>query len=258
VNSEHQTIDRAAEASRTYRLAPEVVLVSVADGSARVLDLAGQSFALSEVAARMLADTLELGPEAAARAAASRWGIDLQQAATDLGGFLGELLNMGLLVPAGQPDPKPRCRARLGSMLVATLVRFTSLSRRTLKGRARGLLAVANLSCRWLGWGPTVRLWHRMFPKAERLLQGDEAEEACRAVDVAVRQALADSAFWHACKERGLTSWAIARWAGLAPTLTLGFSLCPFHGHCWAQIGETFLADEAQRCIEYQFVRTYE
>lgn len=105
---------------------------------------------------------------------------------------------------------------------------------------------------------PTVRLWQRMFPKAQRLLEGAEAEEARQAVDGAVREALADSAFSHACKERGLTAWALARSAGLVPTLTLGLSLCPVHGHCWAQLGETFLADEPQRCAEYQVVKTYE
>ena len=65
-------------------------------------------------------------------------------------------------------------------------------------------------------------------------------------VDVAVRQTLARSAMYHACKERGLTGWALSRRAGLSPLLVIGISLCPLHAHCWAQLGPHFLGDSPE------------
>ena len=245
-------------ANRPYRLAADVVVVPVADGSARVLDLKGKFFALSQVAAQMLCETIEHGPELAAQHIASRWGIELPRAKADLDAFQTQLLHQGLLIPTGQTDARPGLRVRLGSLIIAALIGFTCLSRRTLRRRAIGLLTLANLSCKWLGWVPTVQLWQRAFPKAPNLLEGEAAEAASQTVDAAVRQALADSTFSHACKERGLTSWAIARLHGLAPTLTLGVSLCPVHGHCWARLGDTFLGDETERCAQYQVVKTYQ
>jgi Transglutaminase-like superfamily len=143
-------------------------------------------------------------------------------------------------------------------MVLSALVRLTCGPQRTLKGRAAGLLALAHLSCRWLGWAGTVRLWQRLFPRPERILDGPTAEETRRAIDEAVRQAVAQSALYHACKERGLTSWALARRAGLAPRLVLGLSFYPLHGHCWAQLGPIILGDDLDRCAQYEPVRTYE
>ena len=48
----------ASSLEPAYRLGPDVVLIPVEDGSARLLDFAGETFALSEVAARMLTETL--------------------------------------------------------------------------------------------------------------------------------------------------------------------------------------------------------
>ncbi len=242
-----------------YRLAREVVLVSIADGSARLLDLQGQFFALSEVAAQMLGDTLELGRGGAAESVARRWEVDVERVKRDLDTFLAELLRRGLLVPADQPDRRPPPGDLLAGMVLSALVRLTCGLWRTLKGKAAGLLALAHLSCRWLGWVGTVRLFQRLFPQPERILDGPAAEEAWRAIDEAVRQAVAQSVLSHACKQRGLTSWALARRAGLAPRLVIGLSLFPLHGHCWAQLGpKIILGDDLDRCAEYEPVRTYE
>jgi hypothetical protein len=254
------TLSPVEQASRRppYRLSREVVLIPVADGSARLLDMQGDFFALSEVAAHMLRDTLELGPGGAAESIARRWGEDVQRVRADLDLFLAELLREGLLVRVDQPDRKPGLGQRLAGAVVSALVRLARL-RRTPKGKAAGLLTLAHLSCRWLGWAQTVRLWQRLFaPPATGLLDGHAAEEARRTIDEAVRHAVAQSALAHACKERGLASWALARSAGLPVRLVIGLSLCPLHGHCWAQFGTTFLGDDPERCAEYQPVRTYE
>ena len=67
-----------------YRLGPEVLLVPVEDGIARLLDFAGKTFALSEVAARMLRDTLELGAAGAEESCARYWGVETARVRADL------------------------------------------------------------------------------------------------------------------------------------------------------------------------------
>jgi hypothetical protein len=249
--------DSATGNPSPYCLAPEVILVPVEDGSARVLDLQGQFFALSEVAAQMLRDTLELGSDGAVRSVVQRWGVDLPRAKADYETFLADLLRQGLLVPAGQPARPPRLRTRLAAALMGVLLRVLPRLQRTMTGKAVRLLALANLSCRWLGWAQTVRLWQRVF-KPQRPLDGAAAEEARAAIDQAVRQAITQAALSHACKERGLASWALGRCLGLSPRLTIGINLYPLHGHCWAELGTTYLGDDAERCTQFQPVRTYE
>jgi Transglutaminase-like superfamily len=241
-----------------YRLGQSVVLVPIADGTARLFDLQGQLFALSEVAAQMLCDILELGPDGAAGSVARRWAVDVDVVKADLKKFLADLLRQGLLVPADQPARPPRLRERLVGMALSALVRLTCGLRPTLQGKAAGLLTVGHLSCRWLGWAKTVSLWQRLFPRPERPLQGPAAGEAWRAIDEVVPQAVAQSVLSPACMERGLTSWALARRAGLAPQLVIGLALYPLHAHCWTQLGTTYLGDDRDRCTEYQPVLTYD
>jgi hypothetical protein len=255
-------IDAIAEPTNgcepVYRLGPEVLLVPVEDGSARLLDFAGITFALSEVAARMLRDTLELGAAGAAESSARHWSVEPARVRADLEALLANLVQQGLLVDGDEPPRRPGFSQSHIAGIIAVLVRLTCLLRPTAAGKASGLLTVANLSCRWLGWAQTVRTWQRLFPSAACPLEGDAAEEARQMVDIAVRQTLAHSAMYHACKERGLTGWALARRAGLSPLLVIGISLCPLHAHCWAQLGPHFLGDSPDRCLPYQPVRTYE
>jgi len=44
-----------------YRLAPDVILLHVQDGSARLLDLGGIFYTISQTAAQMLDETLKVG-----------------------------------------------------------------------------------------------------------------------------------------------------------------------------------------------------
>ena len=114
----------------SYALAAEVVLVPVDDGSARVLDLQGQFFALSAVAAHMLRDVLERGPAGAVDSTVVRWGVDRARAQADVDTFLADLLKQGLLVPVGQPPRPPRLRVRFAGWLLALLLRVTPGLRR--------------------------------------------------------------------------------------------------------------------------------
>ena len=241
-----------------YRLAPDVLLVPVDDGSARLIDFAGKTFALSEVAARMLSETLSVGAPNAVASCARHWGVETERVRADLDAFLTGLRKQDLLVPADRGSRRCGAFKRLTSRALALLARLVCLLRRTPTGKASGLLSVARLSCRWIGWAQTVRAWQRAFPLSARLLEESAGAQARDAVDAAVRAAMSRKAMPHACKERGLTGFALARRAGLCPTLVIGISLVPLHAHCWAQLGECFLGDSSERCLQYQPVQTYE
>jgi hypothetical protein len=244
-----------------YRLAPEAVLVPVADGSARLIDLDGQYFALCEVAAHMLRATLELGPASAAQQIADARGVERGRVEAELNMFLAALLRHGLLLPADWPACKarwPRLRTLPARLVVSGLIRLTRSLWPTDVGKAAGLLRLARLSCRLLGWAGTVRLWQRLFPRPRRPVQGVAAERARHRVDQAVCQALAQSPVAAACKERGLVSWALARRAGLTPLLVIGLAFYPLAAHCWAELDGTFLGDDPARCADFQPIHFYE
>ena len=173
-----------------------MVLVSIADGSARLLDLQGQFFALSEVAAQMLGDTLEAWAGRAAESVARRWEVDVERVKRDLDTFLAELLLTGLLVPgrpAGSPASAGRLAGRHGSV-------------RPGRPYARPVAYPEGQSGRTAGAGPPVVSLARLgsgrcaastplFLRAEPIRDGSGlGEEARSPTDEAVRQAVAQSA----------------------------------------------------------------
>ena len=205
----------------------------------------------------MLTETLNSGRAKAVETITRLWDVESERVEADLDALLASLMKEGLIVPAGKTCPRIGWAESLAGRVVSALVRLTCLVRRSTAGQASGLLTVAKFSCRWLGWAKTVRAWQQSFPLSDEPLQGSAAEASRQTVDAAVRAALAHSTMYHACKERGLTAWALARRAGLSPTLVIGISLFPMHAHCWAQMGGTFLGDSPERCLQYRPVRTY-
>ena len=205
----------------------------------------------------MLTETLNSGRAKAVETITRLWDVESERVEADLDALLASLLKERLIVPASEASPRIEWAESLAGRVVLALVRLTCLVRRSTAGQASGLLTVAKFSCRWLGWPKTVRAWQHSFPLSDEPLQGSAAEASRQTVDAAVRAALAHSTMYHACKERGLTAWALARRAGLSPTLVIGISLFPMHAHCWAQMGGTFLGDSPERCLQYRPVRTY-
>src|SRR5262245_24645907 len=75
-----QTFDaRSNERGAEYFLPPDVILVTVEDGSARLLDMAGGFHAVPAVGARMLQETLTSGAAAAATRIAEDYRVDRRQ-----------------------------------------------------------------------------------------------------------------------------------------------------------------------------------
>jgi hypothetical protein len=231
-------------------LGPDVLLVQVADGSSRLLDLGGRFIGLNPGTTRLLRDALEAGRGAAARATAAATGEAEGRIAGDLDALIAALRRGGFLESAGGPSrrstrtPGRRSRAVLRRLLAGA-------GRST--WRTRLLLGLAWVSFRTLGWPRTVALWGACAGAA-----GGAAGDAVAAVDAAVIRAVAGHALPVACKEKALVSWALLKHQGQAARLVLGVALYPFRSHCWCEAGGRHVADFAERCDVYDAVRVYE
>jgi hypothetical protein len=232
-----------------YSLPPDVILVMVRDGSARLLDMAGGFHAVPAVGARMLRETLTIGSTAAATRIAEAYGVAQRQVKDDLAVFLRDLERKGLLY-------SQRRRRRRGTLLPARLLLRPALSaaHRLLQSpdkQARVLLGLARLSFALFGWTGTVAAWqeaHARFPSRQA---GTRDAEMIQALDRTVRAAVARHPVAVACKERALCSWSLARAAGLDPSLVVGIELFPVAGHCWCEVAALPLGDDQDRCDQF-------
>lgn len=122
--------------------------------------------------------------------------------------------------------------------------------------QAAVLLTLAYLCFTFFGWARTVAPWQRC---ARRLALADGTADpaALDAVDGAVRDLAASLPLPVACKERALSCWTLARWAGLPATLVVGLDLFPLAGHCWCESGTRTLSDDAQRCALFTPILQY-
>src|SRR5512135_2405391 len=74
-----------------YRLAPDVILLLIQDGSARLLHLGGNFYAISQTGAVMLYETLKADTATAALRIATEYRAKLSQVQNDLRAFLHNL-----------------------------------------------------------------------------------------------------------------------------------------------------------------------
>jgi hypothetical protein len=246
--------------SPAYLLAPDVFLVLVADGSARLLDLAGDCFALPPVGARMLRDTLERGTGAAVADVAAEFGVELAQVQRDFDHFLNGLQRRRLLRRARTP-PR-RSRSLLPSLILMPVLRWLHRPSRPAPRRVWGLLALARVSFRLFGWARTIAAWQRYHgqpPGPDMPANGAalDAEQAIGAIDEAVRRTAAHHPLAVTCKERALCCWSLLRALGLPATLVVGLNLFPLEGHCWCEAGTRVLTDYPDRCAHFTPVVKY-
>src|SRR5437660_103611 len=80
-----------------HALAPDVVLVQVPDGTARLLDMAGGFYALPPIAFQMLRGVLERGIGATVQDLAHQYQMPAQTVNADLSGLLEQLCRQGAL-----------------------------------------------------------------------------------------------------------------------------------------------------------------
>jgi hypothetical protein len=224
----------ATEGAGAYRLERDVTLIQQ-DGEARLLDMRrGRFYALDELGTRLLALTLEAGPEEAARRVAEDYDVPAEQVRADLDALLGKLQRRRLL---GRRAARRRGPARFRCLL---------------------LLTAAWLSLRVLGWAGSVRLWRRWHRPQGVARRPGHAPAVLQAVDRAVR----DAASWHPlnpqCKERALVGWHLLRGTfGLPAEMVVGAQLYPFLLHVWVECGASVVTDDRTSCEAYVPVARY-
>jgi hypothetical protein len=234
-----------------FCLPPDVLFVTVHDGSARLLDMAGRFHAVPAVGALMLRETLARGTAAAVNQIAEEYGVDAGQVQQDLDVFLRELEGQGLLC-----SRRNRQGWRVANINLARLLLRPALSwiHRAIRGReakARALLGLARTSFALFGWTRTIAVWKEAHAHFASRQARESEEQTVRAVDQAVRIAAAGHLFAPECKERGLSCWALARAAGFDAALVVGIDLFPLAGHCWCEVGPWTLSDDPDRCANY-------
>jgi Transglutaminase-like superfamily/Coenzyme PQQ synthesis protein D (PqqD) len=238
------------EGEAEYFLSPDVIFVTIDDGSARLLDMAGSFHAVPEIGTRMLQETLTNGAGAAVTRIAEDYGVEPQRVQNDLAAFLGELEKQGLLC-----NRRSRCDRPGGATVLAYLLRpFLDAAHRLLRSpetKAFALLTLARLSFALFGWTRTIAVWkdaHARFPARQA---SERDAETLTALDRSVRSAAASHPVSVACKERALCSWSLARAAGLHASIVVGVYLFPIAGHCWCEVGAQTLGDERERCDQF-------
>lgn len=244
-----------AEQQAPYFLPPDVILLAVDDGSARLLNLAGSFHAVSAIGARMLQETLARGPDAAVTRIAQDYDVGPEQVRGDLADFLRSLEKQGLLC-----SPYRRLSRRRDSFGLARLVLRPSLRAahrllRSPEAKGRALLALARISFALFGWTRTVAVWQDAHAHLPARQAGERDADTIQALDRAVRAAASSHPVAVACKERALCSWSLARAAGLHASVVVGIALSPMAGHCWCEVGQQTLGEDDPERREYFYYR---
>jgi hypothetical protein len=242
------------ERQAKYFLPPDVIFLTVDDGSSRLLNMGGKFHAVSAIGTRMLQETLATGPDAAVMQIAEYYDVDQQQVRGDLRNFLQHLEKQGLLCSPYRPLSRRRGSSGLARLVLRPML-YAVHRLRSSEAKGRALLALARLSFAVFGWTRTVAVWqeaHAHFPTR----QADERDaETVQALDRAVRAAASSHPVAVACKERALCSWSLARAAGLQASVVVGIALSPMAGHCWCEVGTQTLGEEDPEGREYFYYK---
>jgi hypothetical protein len=250
------------EAGDHYRLSPDVVLVAVQDGTARLLNLAGSLFAISETGALMLRAALDGRQREACDALATRFKVRPEQVRADMEALLLDLAARGLVEPPTmRRHSRPTIAGTLSWLLAPGVFACTRRSSRCIGLKTWVLLTLSYVATRLFGWTNTVRMWQRCVNPLPRALAlaPENADASANIISDHVAYAIARYPFNIGCKERALSCWALARAAGLPARIVLGIDLFPFALHCWCEAHAQILADRREgRCDRYTPILTYE
>src|SRR5262245_25414248 len=114
----------AVAISERYRLADDVIFVPVDDGSARLLNMGGDFYALSGVGAEMLRGVLDHGIAATVREIADRYDIESTRAQSDLLDLLKKLRRSGLVRSGSAPSGLSQIWSRAGQRAAGFVLRL--------------------------------------------------------------------------------------------------------------------------------------
>lgn len=244
-----------------YRLADDVYLVIVEDGSGRLVDLAGDACAITNSGTAMLEMVLGRSFEAATEALAQQFPLNLMQARADMDSFLLELTAQDLIVPPGSTRRSNWSLRRDLAWLMAPIVYLCALGpAKWLTLKAWVLLTASYLSTRIFGWPNTLRTWQACSSPSRRGIRSRVSDDpdALDAIDTIVRRTITRHPLNLGCKERALCCQTLTHAAGLPAKIVLGVDLFPFGLHCWCESGSRVVADRYEgRCDRYTPLATY-
>jgi hypothetical protein len=212
--------------------------------------------AMDDLSTALLRSLIEVGPGSAASALATRYGLDEEDVAADVQAFIADLRRQNLVEVPGSSGPAfDRARAMAARMLIPSSLGLVSLSTRSLRARARGLLWVSKWTLAQFGWARSVREWSRRYPPPASGAAPDA--ETLEAIDRVVRETAARSLLNLECKERAFACWALARERRIPAQLVVGVTHDPLHGHVWVESGETIISDDPEHCSHFEPVARY-
>jgi len=247
--------------SDTYRLADNVYLVIVEDGTGRLVDLAGNACAITSSGTAMLEMALGRRLEAAIETLAEQFPLNDSQARSDMESFLLDLASQGLLVPPGSTKRSSWSLRKQLSWLMAPIIYLCALGPSNwLMLRAWVLLTTSYLSTRLFGWPNTVCVWQACASASHRRKRAQAGDDSgvLDVIDTIVRRAIIRHPLNMGCKERALCCQALTHAAALPAKIVLGVDLFPFALHCWCESGSRIVADRYDgRCDRYTPLATY-
>lgn len=242
-----------------YILAPDVIFLLIQDGSARLLDLRGNSYALSQIGTKMLHRSLKGDVTTAASSIAIEYHTELALVQNDLRTFLLDLEKKKLIYPKNKYYSRSgHKKVRLTSLLLIPLLHFIYIFPVSLERRIWALLALTFLSIKVFGWPDTIALWYRYQQKRTSRRVPPELEQYVKCLDKTIRIVAANHPFHVECKERALSCWGLLRSAGFSAKLVIGIYLFPLEGHCWCEAEQCVLGDDQDRCEQFTPILSYE
>lgn len=250
-----------------YHLAPDVLFLRVQDGSARLLDLGGNFYSISQTGAQMLYQTLVMGKATAAVSIATEYRVECSHIQNDLHAFLHDLEKKRLIFHTRHPQSAFTNKNILPSLLLIPLLHGISLSPVSQRNKTRLLLTLAHVAIRLFGWPKTVACWQSQFKRVRRVWKTRVhtpascgtalLEQTVQDIDKVVCSVAAHHLLPVECKERALSCWWLLRSTGLAATLVVGISLFPLECHCWCEVGQWVVSDAQDRCQQFTPILRY-
>ena len=238
-------------------LAPDVILLLIQDGTARLLDVGGNFYAISQVGASMLQEALRGDTTTVAHKIATAYEADPQHIQNDLNIFLCDLEEKHLIERPDRTSHLFQFKRTMLPLVFFPLLGFIHASSVSVKTKMWILLTLAYVSFRLFGWPDTVRAWQHYYQKHAKKATTSGSEMAVKAADEAVRAIAANHLLATECKERALCCWAFLRSVGLPAKLVVGINLFPLTSHCWCEFEQTILSDDKDRCERFTPVLNY-
>lgn len=244
-------------ATSDYCLAPQVIFLQIQDGSARLLDLGGNFYTISQMGARMLYETLKVGTVTAAERIATEYHTELSCVQHDLHAFLHDLENKRLIYNNKTFKGAKKFSDIIPLLTLLPLLRCISVCPTSLEKKTWALLMLAAVSIRLFGWPKTIESWHAYLQKHTHGNPTTALEQSVKDIDKVVCTIAASHPFHVECKERALSCWWLLSAGGFSPRLVLGVTLFPLACHCWCEAGQFAINHDQDQYEQFTPIRSY-